>query len=219
MVNYKLAGQGGTIIYVGDPMCSWCWGIANHLTKLVDTYSGQLNFEIVMGGLRPGGGTPWNKQMKDFLRHHWEEVHKRSGQPFSYGIFDLPYFNYDTEPPSRAVVIAKEMFPGIEFDFFKLIQHAFYVENGDPNDIQFYKPICEALKIPFPEFSNLFDGDLFKERVKNDFLRSHQMGIRGFPSVVYQRDGAIEQVTNGYASFDDMNRRVQSLISQNIITN
>ena len=27
-----------------------------------------------MGGLRPGGGDPWNNQMKTFLRNHWEHV-------------------------------------------------------------------------------------------------------------------------------------------------
>ena len=87
------------IIYVGDPMCSWCWGLSPQLNAL-QRYGQQLGipFSLVMGGLRPGGGEAWNADFKGFLKHHWEEVTQRSGQPFGYGLFDLEDFNYDTEP-------------------------------------------------------------------------------------------------------------------------
>ena len=84
--------DGMEIIYVGDPMCSWCWGISNHLKKL-QNHSPQYKFTIVVGGLRPGGGDSWDGKMKDFLRHHWEEVNKRSGQPFGKRLFEKEHFN------------------------------------------------------------------------------------------------------------------------------
>ena len=34
------------IIYVGDPMCSWCWGISNHLKELKNHFS-DYKFSIV----------------------------------------------------------------------------------------------------------------------------------------------------------------------------
>ncbi|MFQ5523922.1 MAG: DsbA family protein, partial [Acidimicrobiia bacterium] len=38
------------LIYVGDPMCSWCWGFAPEIEDLADEYP----VEVVVGGLRPG---------------------------------------------------------------------------------------------------------------------------------------------------------------------
>ena len=38
------------LIYVGDPMCSWCWGFAPEIESLADDYP----IEVVVGGLRPG---------------------------------------------------------------------------------------------------------------------------------------------------------------------
>ncbi|MCP4459112.1 MAG: hypothetical protein GY816_13980 [Cytophagales bacterium] len=85
--------KGKEIIYIGDPMCSWYWGISKHLKSLKEQFS-KYKFTIVVGGLRSGGGNPWNDEMKSFLKHHWEELTKRSGQPFGNKLFDLEYFNY-----------------------------------------------------------------------------------------------------------------------------
>ena len=96
----KAQKADGEIIYIGDPMCSWCWGISNHLQELKEHFA-EHKFSIVLGGLRPGGGDPWDDNFKGFLKHHWEEVTARSGQPFGYKLFDRASFNYDTEPPCR----------------------------------------------------------------------------------------------------------------------
>jgi putative protein-disulfide isomerase len=65
----------GKIIYVGDPMCSWCYGISKHLILLKNHFS-NLEFNIVVGGLRPGGGDVWDEQFKVFIQHHWKEVNE-----------------------------------------------------------------------------------------------------------------------------------------------
>ena len=85
------------LMYVGDPMCSWCYGIAPELEKIVEKYKGQMDIEIVTGGLRPYFDKPIN-EMKDFLSHHWEDVSKASQQPFNYDILDRADLLYDTEP-------------------------------------------------------------------------------------------------------------------------
>lgn len=118
---------GKEIIYVGDPMCSWCWGISHHLRLLKDALP-QLGFNIVVGGLRPGGGDEWNDQMKAFLKHHWEEVNHRSGQPFGEKIFDLEEFDYDTEPACRAVVASRKWMAAYVLDFYEEVSRKFYVD-------------------------------------------------------------------------------------------
>jgi hypothetical protein len=61
----------GEILYFGDPMCSWCWGITNDLEMLKEHFKQELQFELILGGLRPGGGDKWDKKMKKMLKGHW----------------------------------------------------------------------------------------------------------------------------------------------------
>ena len=77
------------------------------------------------------------------MKHHWQEVNERSGQPFGYDLFEKDYFNYDTEPSCRALVAARSMVKDNELEFFEAIQRKFYVDSEDPNETAFYASICD----------------------------------------------------------------------------
>lgn len=203
----------GQLIYFGDPMCSWCWGITNHLEQLREEFKGLLGFRMVMGGLRPGGGDLWNDEMKAFLREHWEHVAEASGQPFNFGLLDQDEFNYDTEPAARAVRVVRDLKPDQELEFYKAVQHAFYIENKDPGAVEFYKPLCEQIGVAFDTFKTLFESDGYKQLVRQDFMYAQQLGVRGFPSVVLQQGDQYTAISMGYSTFDKMKQRVGELLS------
>jgi len=199
--------QGEELIYIGDPMCSWCWGISpelNALERYATTKS--IPFNIVMGGLRPGGGEEWNDEFKEFLKHHWEEVNKRSGQPFGFELFELSDFDYD-----RATVTARIIAPSKALTFYELVQHHFYVQSKDPKNVSFYKPICEQLSIDFNEFAALFSSDDMKEATAEDFAQSRRWGVRAFPSIVYRKDEQLYLIAQGYATYQALRERVAEL--------
>lgn len=198
------------IIYVGDPMCSWCWGISNHLEQLKAHYP-QYKFSIVLGGLRPGGGEAWDERMKDFLRHHWAEVTKRSGQPFGYKLFDREEFNYDTEPPCRAVVAARKWMEGEELAFFEAVSRKFYVDNEDPSELSFYESICAEFNIPFDEFVAVFEAEETKYLTYQDFQLNRQWGVRGYPTVLFKSHDQLFQLNHGYAEFEHMSGIIEKI--------
>jgi putative protein-disulfide isomerase len=193
------------LIYVGDPMCSWCWGLSPQLNAL-QRYGQQkgIPFTLNMGGLRPGGGEEWNTQFKNFLKHHWEEVHKRSGQPFGYALFDLANFNYDTEPACRAVVTARSMEAEKTLRFYELLQHSFYVESNDPKDLETYESICKKLELDFTKFSKLFLTDEMKYATQMDFAQNRQWGVTGFPAVIYRKKDELTYIAKGYSDYESM---------------
>ncbi|MEM6525852.1 MAG: DsbA family protein [Bacteroidota bacterium] len=198
-------GDKKEIIYVGDPMCSWCWGISPDLTKLRDYYrEKKVAFRVLVGGLRPGGGDPWNDQMKDFLRHHWAQVNARSGQPFGYALFDLAEFNYDTEPSCRALVAARPLIKERELEFFEAIQHKFYVESQDPNKPTFYASICDGFDINYGDFLNRFESEPVKQETLNEFNLNRRWGVRGYPTVLLLHNDQLHQIANGYSTFEQM---------------
>ena len=201
-----------SIIYIGDPMCSWCWGIANELEQLKKDFQEVCSFQLVVGGLRPGGGDKWNTSFKQFLKKHWEHVHHQSGQAFSYDLLEKEQFNYDTEPACRAVRVVRDLAPEKEFDFFKAIQYRFYVENEDPTKIDFYEPLCATQSINFNEFKEKFTSTTYQQLVREDFAQSIEWGIRGFPSVILQQGEQLYLISSGYTTFQKMKNRVEQVI-------
>lgn len=196
------------LIYVGDAMCSWCYGIAEEVTTLKNNHP-ELAFISLMGGLRPYN-TERAIDMADFLKGHWDEVNKRSGQPFTYGILQDPEFIYDTEPASRAVVTVREMAPEKEFDFFKAVQKAFYFEGKNPNHLATYLPIAEAFELDTEKYASLFQSERIKEETKRDFQLAQEMGIKGFPSLVLKKNGQFSLIANGYNTAE----QIEKIIAQ-----
>ncbi len=195
------------LIYVGDPMCSWCYGIAPELAKVMDHYGDKIEVELVLGGLRP-----YNKEsilsLKDFLTHHWEDVSKASGQEFNYEILNRGDISYDTEPPSRATVVVREMDASKEITFFKKCQTAFYLNNKNMHLAESYHDILNELDLDISTFEKHFNSDEMKSRVKADFIKAGEMGVRGFPTLLVKKGDQYIQIANGFAKTE---RIIQSI--------
>ncbi|NOQ70769.1 MAG: DsbA family protein [Crocinitomix sp.] len=209
-MNYDwLNDDRDALIYVGDAMCSWCHGIAPELDQLKNDHS-DLDFKLVMGGLRPYN-TEKAIDMADFLKSHWVEIEERTGQPFTHDILKDPDFVYDTEPASRAVVVARMMNPAIEYDFFKAVQMAFYRDNFNTNNVATYLPLASEFGLDPVKFEELFNSNEAKEHTKGDFQITQQMGINSFPSMVLKKKGQFTLIAKGYQKAADINKIIASL--------
>jgi putative protein-disulfide isomerase len=208
----NMTDQKPKLIYVGDPMCSWCYGIAEELEQTTKHYKGILDLEIIMGGLIAGGGEEWNSQFKEFLKHHWEDVGMRSGQPFKFDILKWDEFDYDTEPSCRSVVTIQSIDPDKALLFFKEVQKGFYLKNKDPKLVDFYKDICTRFNIDFELFKSKFDSDEMKAATQQHFQRSQQMGVRSFPTILIEHNGQLHLVASGYSTFEKMREQIDKII-------
>ena len=187
------------LIYFGDPMCSWCYGFSPEISTAVDSLGDSVDFQMIMGGLRPYN-TETMADLGDFLKDHWKEVAEKSGQPFSYDIISDHTFIYDTEPACRAVVVMKKLQSESTLAFFKKIQHSFYAKNKNTNSIETYLELVEAFGIEKAIFQKEFESDEMKAAVKSEFTYSSEIGVRGFPTIVLQKDGKFHLISNGYTS-------------------
>lgn len=201
------------LIYVGDPMCSWCWGITNHLEKLKTDYKDQFDFQLVLGGLRPGGGEEWNEHFREMIKGHWHHVEDASGQPFDYTFFDRESFNYDTEPAARSVRVVRDIAPNKEWEFYKSLQRSFYAENKDLNDLNLLEVLCKQLEVDYEGFESVFLSVEYKKLVKEDFIFAQQLGVRGFPAVVMKKGEEYIAITLGYSDYDTMKSRMEMAIA------
>jgi len=203
------AQKASKIIYVGDPMCSWCYGFSGELSKVLAEFGDELELEMVMGGLWPYN-TQTMRDLSDFLHSHWKEVHERSGQPFAYDILADEDFVYDTEPACRAVRVIREIAPDQELAFFQAVQRAFYANNKNTHEVGTYLAIAKELGIDQTAFQAKFNTVEMKQAVKQDFSRAAQLGIRGFPSVVLQVGSNYFLVASGYSTAEKVIQRIKA---------
>lgn len=199
------------LIYVGDPMCSWCWGFAPELDEVQEAVPA-LPLRIVLGGLRPGpAAEPMSEQLGQTLRHHWEQVASSTGQIFDTALLERLDWTYDTEPACRAVVTVREIDPARTFDVFKAIQSAFYTKGIIP-DAATIPELVTPLGIDRDEFIPAFLSEHAVQATWADFRLARSWGINGFPSLLYRVGDRAEILTRGYMNRRDLVPLVRSKI-------
>ena len=191
------------LIYIADPMCSWCYGFAKTIEDLLaapgDT--APLNLALVMGGLRPYTTEPMAPGRADEIFGHWAHVHEASGQPFAPApntALHLPGFIYDTEPASRAVVAVRTLWPQHGWKFLHAVQKAFYAEGRNVTQPEVLADVAEAQGLPRAAFAMAFASQQVRDATRADFTQSQQWGIRGFPALVLDQGERLQLVCQGY---------------------
>jgi len=202
----------GTLWYFGDPMCSWCYGISDEILAIKKHYKDTLGFRLVMGGLRPEGGEEWNVEFKKFLKNHWSHVNMSSGKEFNTGILEWDEFDYNTEPSCRAVVVFRFMYPDLAMEFLAKVSKRFYVDNQDPKEDEFYKPIFEEMDLDFASFKVLFHSQKFKKETFDDFMKAKNNGVLGFPTLLFEHRRRFTVITRGFNIAGRLQERIDEAI-------
>jgi putative protein-disulfide isomerase len=205
------------LIYVADPMCSWCYGFGKEMTAL-KTMHPHLELEIVLGGLRAGGTELLTNEGKQFRLMHWARVEAASGLPFNREAFiRLENFIYDTEPVCRAVVTARRLEPKSDvLAVFRALQNAFYAEGRNTTDGRILSEVgAEELRnqgfevsddVYFAEFSN----QATIAEARNDFNKARKLGVRSFPALLLDTGKEIVEVSPGYAHADQLDQQLRT---------
>jgi putative protein-disulfide isomerase len=192
------------IIYVGDPMCSWCWGFAPVLQKIEQNYSRDAPLRLIVGGLHAFDTDPMSEQYKATIKHHWEQVAEATGQPFNYAFFDRKGFVLDTEPACRASVVVRSIKPEVLFSFYERIHKGYYLEGTDTTKLETFIGYAEKEGIDDQTFTEAFESRSVKQETMDDFGWCKRSGVTGFPTVVLREDKSMAALSVGYQAFDNL---------------
>lgn len=195
------------IIYIADPMCSWCYGFGPQLETLLEDL-GEVQLDIVLGGLRAYQTETMGDTMRTELRHHWDEVHKATGLPFDARTLDRPDFIYDTEPACRAVVTVRESGSAATLDYFLAVQNAFYRDGRDVTQGDVLAAIAEEAGFDPIAFREAWDSDEMKAATRDDFMLVQRWGVQGFPTLVAGHGDHLHLLCTGYTPADVLIERL-----------
>ncbi|MBO6784858.1 MAG: DsbA family protein [Alphaproteobacteria bacterium] len=201
------------IIYVGDPMCSWCWGFSPVLEKMAEDYKDDAPLRVIVGGLHAFDTEPMSDRYKATIKHHWEQVAETTGAEFNYAFFDREGFVLDTEPACRATVVVRNLKPEALLSFYERIHKGYYVEDTDTTALETFLDYAEKEGIDREEFRAAFESDEMKQQTLDDFAWCQQAGVSGFPTVVLREDDTMAALTVGYQPFDSLKPVLDAWVS------
>ncbi len=195
------------LIFVLDPMCSWCWGFAPVIEELCTTLNDEYTFSLVLGGLRTKGQMPWDESSKEYLKGHWKQVSQRTGQVFSDSLFEKEFFDYDTYPACKAVITVRELF-GMQsaFAYLHTIQEAFYTRTEDITNVEILISLLHRSESDKRTFRTFFESDRAQLLMEHDFAKARSMGANAFPSVVVIDEEGHMVCQKGYRSLLEMQK-------------
>ncbi len=192
------------LIYIADPMCSWCWGFSPVLEQIRHQYEDRVTFQLMLGGLRPGNTERFDESRRAYILQHWHAVHERTGQPFNFEFQMEPTFTYDTEPPSRAILVTRQLAPSKEFVFMKHVQESFYVQNADVTQLEVLEGLAVNLGLDGVQFRQRFQDPRTKQVVWREFDQARQLGVNGFPTLLIRQGENVSTLMHGYQSFEEL---------------
>jgi putative protein-disulfide isomerase len=185
-------------------MCSWCWGFSSVVEQIETGYRDRLIVRMVMGGLRPGTTVPMAPAQREEILHHWQEVHRRTGQAFRFDGALPDGFVYDTEPSCRAVVAMAAVNPAATRAYFERVQAAFYMEGRDVTQPHVLVELAADCGVAIEMFEQVFHSAEAKTRTREEFVQVYRWGVRGFPTVLLQHAGDVRLLTHGYRPFEEV---------------
>jgi putative protein-disulfide isomerase len=198
------------LLYFADPLCSWCYGFGPELSKLLERHP-DTRLDLVMGGLRPFNRQKMTPEFREMLRGHWRHVATASGLAFSEAVLDRDDFIYDTEPPCRAVVTARDMEVSKAYAFMKAVQLAFYRDGRDVTQHDVLADIAAECGYQRDTFRMAFDSDHMREETQSDFATTKTLGVSGFPTLGMSRGAQLFLVTSGYVTEDVLEYRLAEI--------
>lgn len=202
------------LVYFGDPMCSWCYGISDVFKNIIPYINSKnIPYEIVLGGLRGANSQAWNEEFRNFLKNHWREVNARTGKLFSYELFNLKSFDYNSHVACQAVVAGAKLMQKEEvYNFFYKIQELFYLHNLDLSKVENYKKL--DFNIDFEEFKKLFNSDEVKKETINHFNLCRGEMVHSFPTIIFYKNNEQHIVAQGFASFEVLKNNIDLVLTK-----
>ncbi|MBF8723010.1 DsbA family protein [Pseudomonas guariconensis] len=198
------------LLYVMDPMCSWCWGFAPVAEALIaQAREAGVPTRLVPGGLR-SGSSALDASTRRYILEHWQAVAEATGQSFRFEGAMPDGFVYDTEPACRALVAARELDAERALPLLGAIQRAFYEQGVDVTRAPQLVELAEQAGFDRARFAEAFSSADIRAATAADFSWVQDLGIAGFPTLLAERNGQLALLTNGYQPLE----RLQPLLGR-----
>lgn len=200
-----------TIIYYTDPICSSCWGIEPQLRKLKLEYGNAVELDYRMGGLLPSwdiynsGGI----SKPGDVAHHWEEVSPYYQMPIEGGVWITDPLN-SSYPPSIAFKAAQMQDKKKAVVYLRVLREMVFLDKLNITKLEHLEKAAELSGLNVSQWKEDYESKAQIE-FKKDLDLGRQLGVRGFPTLIFTKDDEILDILYGVKPYADFEHRIKKI--------
>jgi putative protein-disulfide isomerase len=188
-----------SLIYVHDPMCSWCWAFAPVFDRLQRALPATIGTSRLLGGLAPDDEAPMPDPMRDYLQATWHRITATvPGTRFNFDFWEHARPRRSTWPACRAVIAARRQRPDAETTMIEAIQRAYYLEARNPSDAVTLIALASEIGLDADAFARSLDAPSTQTELAAEIQAARQIGADSFPSLRLRVGGRVQAVPIDY---------------------
>ncbi len=201
------------LIYVHDPMCSWCWGFNPNFANLCAQLPAQITVTRLLGGLAPDSDQPMPIELQEKLQETWRRIQARiPGTRFNFDFWRLCSPRRSTWPACRAVIAARSLEPDLETRMILAIQQAYYLQARNPSDAATLVSLAGSLGLDTRAFADQLDAPATQTALEREIDQARRMGADSFPSLRLQIGQAVWPIPVDYTQAGPMLDTIRSVL-------
>ncbi|WP_299464123.1 DsbA family protein [uncultured Microscilla sp.] len=204
------------VMYIFDPLCGWCYGFSPVIKQLKDAYSQEFDFRAYLGGMVLGDRAGTINEKFTFLKEGAiERVEQATGvnfgDAFKTEMLDKGDYVINSEPPSIALTILREPNPNQHIEIAHDVQNALYQNGQNLNDLATFLPLADKYGVARDEFTQKFTDEAYRKQTYAEFQMVHQLGIKGYPSVVVIVGEQGYLIGRGYQPYEQISETLKKI--------
>jgi putative protein-disulfide isomerase len=202
-----------TLLYIHDPMCSWCYAFVSSLTALQKELPDFIRIKKIVGGLAPDTTNPMPVELQQKIQQTWRRIEQTvPNMQFNFVFWRINTPVRSTYPACRAVLAVKQQGVNFEDKMIGTIQTAYYQNAKNPS-LESTLLEC-ALEVGLD--ANRFADDLtsyeIEEKLQNEIRIARKLGVISYPSLLLEHNGRLFPITVDYLDHETMIREIVSIL-------
>ena len=202
------------LVYVHDPMCSWCWAFRPALETLRRDLPLGLEFQRLLGGLAPEADTPMPEDMQRYLQQTWRRILQQvPDTEFNFEFWSRCKPRRSTYPACRAVIAARYQEPVAEDAMILAIQRAYYTQARNPSLKATLVDLSAEIGLDPVRFRAGLDAPETHDELLEEIATGRSLGADSFPELVLVSGDNRWQIPVDYREPQRMLEQINELLT------
>ncbi|MDO8939851.1 MAG: DsbA family protein [Methylicorpusculum sp.] len=203
------------LMYIHDPMCSWCYAFSASLKALQRDLPPGIVFDYVLGGLAPDTTTPMPIEMQQALQQTWRRIETTvPGVQFNFDFWTLTTPVRSTYPACRALLAARQQGSECETRLLRTIQSAYYQQARNPSLLDTLEQCAAEVGLDTVAFARAIRSPAIEQALQHDIETSRGMSVTTYPSLRLLHDEQQSAITVDYFTHQTMLAEIAVLLNR-----
>ena len=200
------------LIYIMDPMCSWCWGFRPQFEALIRHLPASIPVHYVMGGLAPDSNEAMPEKTRLYVQSQWRAVAAKTGADFNWDFWEKCQPRRSSYPACRAVIAAGWQNSAAIADMILAIQQAYYLQARNPSDDTVLEALAAEIGLDTARFAKDLQCVAINQQLQSQIQQARDLGAGSFPTVLLQSGTAAQILATGDTPVKSMLDSAQAML-------